>query len=1123
MNITYAQNSSTVQKFADFKASSVLDSSSQSESLQRKADMANGTAQRVETPRPNNTGMPDNLKAGIESLSGFSMDDVRVHYNSPKPATVQALAYTQGTDIHVAPGQEKHLPHEAWHVAQQMAGRVFPTTNINGMPVNDNTALEHEADVMGEKAVQCKGIDEEKCTLENRGASQETVQCEFGKRPYPHIEVDESKVEGVLPQNCFENASKTRVYRDESEFLPSIAFEVMAGFDRIDELLDLYKFEIKRYKGQAYIYIGINVLENVQKDKLDEAVNRIKQNIKPILNYNHRLVLIPFRYKKTVESESYNLPYMEARHLLMSHAKMSDATIFRWIDSDVRDDSSIDEINNNGYAEFDVWNDYRDDPHNLRILKSAEQWKKYLHGPLVYSGFYNWRDCDESVSECVRKINTHEAFARMAYWNACGCCFEQIRNNGGRTVCFNSEFGYIPEPIAYMTYAAHDAAMKNLMTECLNLNRKGCTNPCQQNEARAAFNRVPMAFKSNFSVSKPVKKGYSVCPPSGVLTVDSLKGVRQSAFDQWSAKRKFYELALQKSSKILLLTESLVDPPKSLISTGKSDSMLKILSEKQNAKKIILKSCEKTIRQIVLNVMPVSIENDVKVKRIIILTNQACEFIDEINESMCKNVFMESLFLRALDYIVRICLRQMDEVANGLCLGNFYEWMNVAVRQCNNPCCAKENPLEIATRRLMLMGHLEDSIWHLARGTSPSVVVLVGNFKEPKNLDCVFKSIKDLVKNGFSDKKALDPLNNIANNNPDVLSAVLKMIPFTISEVIREVWGDVELSEENIKLIRGGVETIVEMCMCLNIKESLLNGKIPNALLTVLFTLFTVHEKIKKKNLSKHLFDVAFDTIGAVESNMDACTDGEAFIYSMNRLERTKNDVSKNAIVDINRLVMYALASAKEKEQIEIIKFVQEKAISQVVEQPNQPDYVNAIVILTRELINACKSLTEIEKLKLLKVFWTDNQEYLRGLIGKREELKVFAEMLPMRMIVIERPNGKAKIYSMMGKVIDVIKNTNPLSLEQGIFTNALVDLILKCINENSTDFVLDGASCILEHAINVMKGLWNEDQEKEELMKKQLDNDFRNCMMRIVNAKKKEDVDEYVRAFKTKYPLPKS
>lgn len=102
--------------------------------------------------KPNNTGLPDNLKAGVESLSGYSMDDVKVHYNSSQPATVQALAYTQGTDIHVAPGQEQHLAHEAWHVAQQMAGRVAPTTEIGGMPVNDNAGLEHEADVMGAKA-----------------------------------------------------------------------------------------------------------------------------------------------------------------------------------------------------------------------------------------------------------------------------------------------------------------------------------------------------------------------------------------------------------------------------------------------------------------------------------------------------------------------------------------------------------------------------------------------------------------------------------------------------------------------------------------------------------------------------------------------------------------------------------------------------------------------------------------------------------------------------------------------------------------------------------------------------------------------------------------------------------
>jgi hypothetical protein len=104
--------------------------------------------------KENNTGLPDNLKSGIESLSGMSMDHVKVHYNSSKPAQLSALAYAQGSDIHVAPGQEKHVPHEAWHVVQQAQGRVRPTMQMkDGVPVNDEQGLETEADVMGGKAL----------------------------------------------------------------------------------------------------------------------------------------------------------------------------------------------------------------------------------------------------------------------------------------------------------------------------------------------------------------------------------------------------------------------------------------------------------------------------------------------------------------------------------------------------------------------------------------------------------------------------------------------------------------------------------------------------------------------------------------------------------------------------------------------------------------------------------------------------------------------------------------------------------------------------------------------------------------------------------------------------------
>jgi hypothetical protein len=105
--------------------------------------------------KANKTGLPDTLKSGIENLSHYSMDDVKVHYNSDKPAQLQAHAYAQGTDIHLASGQEKHLPHEAWHVVQQKQGRVKPTLQMKGyINVNDDPGLENEADLMGNEAMQ---------------------------------------------------------------------------------------------------------------------------------------------------------------------------------------------------------------------------------------------------------------------------------------------------------------------------------------------------------------------------------------------------------------------------------------------------------------------------------------------------------------------------------------------------------------------------------------------------------------------------------------------------------------------------------------------------------------------------------------------------------------------------------------------------------------------------------------------------------------------------------------------------------------------------------------------------------------------------------------------------------
>lgn len=134
----------------------------QAAQLQNIADNYSAQRYRPIQKKENKTGLPDNLKSGIENLSGYSMNDVKVHYNSDKPAQLQAHAYAQGTDIHLGSGQEEHLPHETWHIVQQKQGRVKPTLQMKGkIDINDNAGLEKEADVMGEKALNWQNHKDE--------------------------------------------------------------------------------------------------------------------------------------------------------------------------------------------------------------------------------------------------------------------------------------------------------------------------------------------------------------------------------------------------------------------------------------------------------------------------------------------------------------------------------------------------------------------------------------------------------------------------------------------------------------------------------------------------------------------------------------------------------------------------------------------------------------------------------------------------------------------------------------------------------------------------------------------------------------------------------------------------
>lgn len=116
--------------------------------------LSNRTAvAHAESTPSQGVALPHTLRANLEVLSHIDLSGVRVHHDSPRPAALDADAYTRGRDIHLGPGQERHLPHEAWHAVQQASGRaVAQGLRVGGITINADPALEAEADRMGARA-----------------------------------------------------------------------------------------------------------------------------------------------------------------------------------------------------------------------------------------------------------------------------------------------------------------------------------------------------------------------------------------------------------------------------------------------------------------------------------------------------------------------------------------------------------------------------------------------------------------------------------------------------------------------------------------------------------------------------------------------------------------------------------------------------------------------------------------------------------------------------------------------------------------------------------------------------------------------------------------------------------
>ena len=181
----------------------------------------------------NQTGIPNNMKARFENFSGVSFDDVRVHYNSDRPAQLQALAYTQGNQVYIGPGQEKHLGHELGHVVQQKQGVVKPDFYIGNVPVNTDSVLEKNADKIFEDTKSYKATAQLKIEAGKRQFVSSTVQLaggrdkDWSKLPYQKINTAYQKLAHELA--VYYNTELNRIiaqlnqakFRKETPILPA--------------------------------------------------------------------------------------------------------------------------------------------------------------------------------------------------------------------------------------------------------------------------------------------------------------------------------------------------------------------------------------------------------------------------------------------------------------------------------------------------------------------------------------------------------------------------------------------------------------------------------------------------------------------------------------------------------------------------------------------------------------------------------------------------------------------------------------------------------------------------------------------------------------------------------------
>lgn len=147
------------------------------ETKQLKENGTGGSSKNASPLISSGNSLPEDVQAKMENSFGTSFADVNIHQNDNSATDMGALAYTQGNDVHFAPGQynpgsqagQELIGHELTHVVQQRQGNVKSTMKQGGVNINDDSGLEHDADVAGKQAA--KGVVQNKNANTNNNIS----------------------------------------------------------------------------------------------------------------------------------------------------------------------------------------------------------------------------------------------------------------------------------------------------------------------------------------------------------------------------------------------------------------------------------------------------------------------------------------------------------------------------------------------------------------------------------------------------------------------------------------------------------------------------------------------------------------------------------------------------------------------------------------------------------------------------------------------------------------------------------------------------------------------------------------------------------------------------------------